>query len=83
MTELGLAEIDVSVDEKDGISIKLDGREISSEISGLSIRMSAGDAVTATMTFPCPTLNFNAAAKIKLPEWVETYFPRNRKSEND
>lgn len=27
MTELGLAEIDVSMNEKNGISIKLDGRE--------------------------------------------------------
>lgn len=79
MTELGLAEIDVSMNEKNGISIKLDGREISSEISGLSIQMSADDIVTATITFPCPTLNFNAGAKIKLPEWAEIYFPRNKK----
>lgn len=79
MTELGLAEIDVSMNEKNGISIKLDGREISSEISGLSIQMSADDIVTATITFLCPTLNFNAGAKIKLPEWAEIYFPRNKK----
>lgn len=79
MTELGLAEIRVSLDERKGISIKLDGREISSEISSLTIHMPADGLPTGTIEFPCPTLDFNQDAIVKLPEWAKFYVPVPRK----
>lgn len=71
MTKHGLAHFEASLDGEKGISVKLDGRDITGEISSAVIRMVAGEVVTVELTLVAPNISLDVPGRIKFPEWVE------------
>ena len=82
MTKHGLAHFEASLDDEKGIAVKLDGRDITSEISSAAIRLVAGEVVTVELTLVAPNISLDVPGYVKFPEWVEDFINLQRDRDN-